>query len=69
METLVIHLEGADKADALKVFLKAFNIKFESYIDETQSPYNPEFVAKIQRGEEDIKMGKTTRISLDDIWT
>ncbi|MGE5446951.1 MAG: DUF2683 family protein [Bacteroidales bacterium] len=48
----------------MKAFLKALKISFE----ESKSPYNPEFVAKIKRGEKDIKTGKTKSISLDDIW-
>lgn len=68
METLVIHPEGADKANALKAFLKAFNIKFETYIDDSQNPYKPEFIAKIQRGDEDVKTGRTTKVTLDDLW-
>jgi hypothetical protein len=68
METLIIHPEGEDKAKALKGFLKAFNIRFESYIDEKQNPYNPEFIAKIERGNDDVRTGHTTKISLDEIW-
>lgn len=68
METLIIHPEGEDKAKALKAFLKAFNIRFESYIDEKQNPYNSEFIAKIERGNDDVKAGRTTKISLDEIW-
>lgn len=64
MGTIIVQPDTKEKLDALKAFLKALKISFE----ETKSPYNPEFVAKIKRGEKDIKTGKTKSISLDDIW-
>ncbi len=30
--------------------------------------YDPEFVAKIKQGDDDIRAGRTTKITLDDIW-
>lgn len=30
--------------------------------------YDPEFLAKIKQGEEEIEAGRTTKITLDDIW-
>jgi hypothetical protein len=33
-----------------------------------QSPYSPEFVAKIKKAEANIKKGNTTRLNPDDIW-
>lgn len=33
-----------------------------------KSPYNPEFVAKIRRGEEDYKKGNTFSIDLKSLW-
>ncbi len=62
METLLVYPESPEKIEALKAFLKALKIDFE------ESPYNPDFVAKIKRGDEDIKAGHTSKISLDDIW-
>jgi hypothetical protein len=47
---------------ALKAFLKALKIDFE------KSPYNPDFVSKIKRSDEDIKAGRTSKITPDDIW-
>ncbi|MGE5429238.1 MAG: DUF2683 family protein [Methylococcaceae bacterium] len=64
MGTLIVQPDTKEKLNALKAFLKALKISFE----ESKSPYNPEFVAKIKRGEKDIKTGKTKSISLDDIW-
>lgn len=62
METLLVYPESEEKTQALKAFLKALKIDFE------KSPYNPDFVAKVKRGDEDIKAGRTATISPDDIW-
>ena len=32
------------------------------------TPYNPEFVAKIQKSQEDIKVGRSTKIKTADLW-
>jgi len=44
--------------------MKALKIPFE----EDKSPYNPEFVEKIKRSEEDFKVGRFTAIKTDDLW-
>lgn len=64
METLIVQPDSKEKMNAIKAFMKALKISFE----ETKSPYNPDFVAKIKQGEEDIKAGRTTKFSLDDVW-
>lgn len=64
METLIVQPDSKEKSDAIKAFMKALKIPFE----ETTSPYNPELVAKIKQGEDDIKAGRTKKISLDDVW-
>ena len=43
---------------------KLHKIKFEVAKD---TPYNPEFVAKIERGREDYKNGKGITISMDEL--
>ena len=64
METLIVRPDSKEKSDAIKAFMKALNISFEV----AESPYNPDFVAKIKQGEEDIKAKTTRKITLDDIW-
>ena len=64
MGTLIVHPDSKEKLTTLKAFLKALKIPFE----EEKSPYNPEFVAKMLQGDEDIKSGRTKNITLDDIW-
>ncbi len=66
MKTLIIHTED-DKAQLIKDFLKSIKVTFETKIVE-ESPYDPEFVAKIRKSEEDYKNGKVHRINLDDVW-
>ncbi len=39
---------------------------FSSTEDET--PYDPEFVAKIERSRQQLKEGKVTRIKTEDLW-
>ena len=64
METLIVQPDSKEKADAIKAFMKALKISFKA----AKPTYNPEFVAKIKKGDEDIKAGKTKKISLDDVW-
>ena len=65
-DIIIAHPGSEDKFEALKAFMKALKIKFE--VPTKDKPYNPEFVAKILQGDQDIKAGKTTKIKLDDIW-
>ncbi len=64
MQTLIVHPDSKDKLIAVKAVLKALDITFE----ENKSVYTPEFEAKIKEGEEDIKAGRTVKITLDEIW-
>ena len=47
--------------EALKAVMKALKIKFEVSKD---TPYNPEFVAKIKIGEKQIQEGKGIKMSV-----
>ena len=51
--------------EALEAFMKALKIKFEV---SKETPYNPEFVAKIEESMQQSKEGKTRKIALDEIW-
>ena len=44
--------------------MKALKIRFE----EEKAPYNPEFVEKIKRSEEDFKAGRFKAIKTEDLW-
>jgi hypothetical protein len=64
METVIIQTEGK-KMKALKAFLQALEITFEIKREEI---YDPAFIEKIKRGDDDIKNGNTKKNTLDDIW-
>jgi len=64
METLIVHPDNKEQLDALKTFMKAFKITFE----EQKSAYDPEFVAMILQGDEDIKAGKGVKVDIDNLW-
>ncbi|MFC3559605.1 DUF2683 family protein [Pedobacter jamesrossensis] len=64
METLTLHPKNKEQLNALKAFAKALKIDFEK----EKSTYNPEFVAKIKRGQEQIKAGKGIKIAIEDLW-
>lgn len=64
MKTLIVTPDSNEKLEAIKAFMKALKISFV----ENKSAYDPEFVDKIKKGDEDIDSGRTKRISLDDVW-
>ena len=73
METINIKAQTANSTqiEAIKAFMTALKIKFELSSENNNSPYNQEFVNKIKQGDEDIKNGKGTSISvaeLDNLW-
>ena len=67
-EILIARPSNTNEVNTLKAFLKALNIKFEMA---KESPYNPEFVTKIEKSRKDFKdgKGKTVTISeLEKLW-
>ena len=62
METLIVHAATKEELKVVKGIMKALRVKYE------ESPYNTELVSKVQKGKADIKAGRTTKISLDEIW-
>ena len=64
MTTITVHPEDASQIEAVKAIMKALKIKFEIT---KEKPYNPEFMAKIKRSEEDFKNGKFTRVKKEDL--
>lgn len=63
--TFIIHTETFEQETALKAFAEALKIKLEVA---EESPYDPDFVAKIQESRDQVRGGKTVQINLDDIW-
>lgn len=67
MEAINIKAYTADNSqiDAIKAFMKALKIKFE-VAKETESPYDPEFVAMIKKGQKEVAEGKGIKMSISE---
>jgi dsRNA-specific ribonuclease len=67
MQTINItaHTEDASQIEAIKAVIKAFKIKY-SISKEEESPYNPEFVAMIKKGDKEFAEGKGIKMSVAD---
>lgn len=72
MTTITLQIdEKSKKGKALLAFLKAFKIDQNddiSFVEEPKSPYNKDFVKKIEKSREEIKEGKTIKIETESIW-
>lgn len=81
METLIVKPDNGSQMEALKAFLTALKIEFKSLngaegssvsdddkVAEADKPYDPEFVAKIKKGDEDYKAGRYKSINPEDLW-
>ncbi|RYE22201.1 MAG: hypothetical protein EOP42_24765 [Sphingobacteriaceae bacterium] len=65
MESITIHPQNKEQLTALEIMLKAMNISFKK---EPESPYNPEFVAKIKRGEKAAREGNGLKVDVNNLW-
>jgi len=63
-QNIIVHPSNAQEMSVIKAFFEALKIKFEV----KDSPYDPEFVAKIENSRRQAAEGKTVKIGLDDIW-
>ena len=64
-QDIIVHPSNAQEMSVIKAFFEALKIKFEVAKD---SPYDPEFVSKIEKSRKQAAEGKTVKIDLDDIW-
>jgi hypothetical protein len=64
METVIARPANKEQLTALKAIMKALKVDFTT----EKSAYSPEFLAKIERAEEQIKDGKYRKITPSDIW-
>lgn len=64
-QNIIVHPANEKELNVIKAFFNALKIKFEVAKD---SPYDPEFVAKINKSRKQAAEGKTVKIDLDDIW-
>lgn len=62
---IIAHPSNEQEMSVIKAFFEALKIKFEVAKD---SPYDPEFVDKIEKSRKQAAEGKTVKIDLDDIW-
>lgn len=65
METLKIHTKDKEQLETVKTILKALKVPFET---SAESPYDPEFVAKIKESESQAKKGMVKAIKTEDLW-
>lgn len=63
-DIFIAHPKTTEQVNALKAFMKALKIKFET---SPESPYNPDFVNKIQESRKQVKEGKTTRVEKENL--
>jgi hypothetical protein len=64
-DIFIIRPNTTEQVAALKAFVKALKIKFE--ISSNEKPYNPEFVAKIEKSKQEFKEGKFVRIEKQNL--
>ena len=64
METLIVEPKSRKQLNAIKAVLKALDVTFRK---EQESPYNPEFVARIRKSEQQFEEGKVTRVTKENI--
>lgn len=69
MSIITIKINERSKAGKLlKDFLEMISEKPGVEIIEEKSPYNPEFVKKIKKSEEQAKAGKVKVLDTNDVW-
>lgn len=61
MKTLILRSKNKKHLAILKAMAIALNVDVE------ESPYNPAFIARIRKSEQQIEDGKVTRITRDEI--
>jgi len=66
---ITAYTEDASQIEAIKAMIKAFKIKYtiSKVNDNSESPYDPEFVAMIKQGEQDLKDGKGVTMTLQEL--
>lgn len=77
MESLIIYPQSQKDLKIIKAFLKAIEIPFEKLKDKSlpQNPSpsgdpwfdNPENLAMVEKGFEDVKAGRVQEVTLEDV--
>ena len=63
-QSFIVHAVNTEQENALKTFFQAFGVKFETT---KKSPYNQEFVDKIQKSRQDYTEGKGRVVTMDEL--
>jgi hypothetical protein len=65
---IIAYTEDQSQIEAITAVIKAFKIKYRiSKAQEVESPYDPEFVARIKQGEKDLNSGKGIKMTLAEL--
>jgi len=64
MKVVIAKPGNKEQLDAIKAVLKALHVDFITEKDE----FNPEFLKKVERAEEQIKSGKYRTITPSEVW-
>ena len=62
---ITIQTINSEQTNALLAFVKALKMKFE--IKSIDTPYNTDFLAKIEKSRKDYKNGKGIVVSIDEL--
>jgi adenylate cyclase class IV len=62
---ITIQTINSEQTNALLAFVKALKMKFE--IKSIDTPYNTDFLAKIEKSRKDYKKGKGIVVSIDEL--
>ena len=62
---IIAYPTTTEQINALKAVVKALKIKFKE--TKLEKPYDPEFVAKIQKSRQDYKDGKGTIMTVEEL--
>jgi hypothetical protein len=65
METITLKPRTKKEFKAIKAFADVLEIPVKK--KNVESPYNPEFVARMKRGDEDIKAGRCRTVTLEEL--
>ena len=66
MEAITIYPKNEEQTNLFEQLAKTLKVPFEKK-EKPRIPYNPEFVAKIQRSRKNYKEGKGTVVTLKEL--
>ena len=67
MTTITLKINERTKAGKALLSLLEFFTKEGKGVEVIDTPYDPEFVAKIQKSREQVKNGETRTVNIDDL--